>query len=62
MEILFGLFIIVLIVVLVKVFRSKPEQTEPVQLSNPAHERRLLLLAEVKRQAEEHDGLQLAQK
>lgn len=55
MEILFGLFIIVLIVVLVKVFRSKPEQTEPVQLSNPAHERRLLLLAEVKRQAEEHN-------
>ena len=55
MEILFGLFIIVLIVVLVKVFRSKPEQTEPVQLVNSAHDRRLLLLAEVKRQAEEHN-------
>jgi hypothetical protein len=55
MEILFGLFIIVLIVVLVKVFRSKPEQTEPVQLSNPAHEHNMILLAEVKRQAEEHN-------
>lgn len=55
MEILFGLFIIVLIVILVKVFRSKPEQTEPVQLSNPAHERNMILLAEVKRQAEEHN-------
>ncbi len=53
MEILFGIFVIVIIVIMVKVFRSKPEQTEPVQLVNPAHERRLLLLAEVKRQAEE---------
>ena len=35
MEILFGLFIIVLIVILVKVFRSKPEQTEPEQLYTP---------------------------
>lgn len=57
MEILFIVFVIVIIVIviLVKASRSTPEQTEPVQLVNPAHERRLLLLAEVKRQAEEHN-------
>lgn len=55
MEILFGLFIIAFIVILVKVYKSAHAEPEQIRLSNPAHEHNMPLLAEVKRQAEEHN-------
>lgn len=55
MEILIGLFIIAFIIVVVKLYKSAHAETEQIQLSNPAHEHNMILLAEVKRQAEEHN-------
>ena len=55
MEILIGLFIIAFIIVVVKLYKSAHAEPEQIQLSNPAHEHNMILLAEVKRQAEEHN-------
>ena len=55
MEILCLIFIIVLIILFVKVYKSAPAEQTYTQLPNPAREQDKALLAEVKRQAEEHN-------
>ena len=55
MEILCLIFIIVLVILFVKVYKSAPAAQSYTQLPNPAREHDKALLAEVKRQAEEHN-------
>ena len=55
MEILCLIFIIVLVILFVKVYKSANSEQNFTQLPNPAREQDKALLAEVKRQAEEHN-------
>ena len=55
MEILFLIFIIVLVILFVKVYKSAPAAQTYTKLPNPAREHDKELLAEVKRQSEEHN-------
>ena len=55
MEILCLIFIIVLVILFVKVYKSANSEQNFTQLPNPAREQDNALLAEVKRQAEEHN-------
>lgn len=55
MEILCLIFIIVLVILFVKVYKSANSEQTYTQLQNPARELDKALLAEVKRQAEEHN-------
>ena len=55
MEILCLIFIIVLVILFVKVYKSANYEQTYTQLPNPARELDKALLAEVKRQAEEHN-------
>ena len=55
MEILCLIFIIVLVILFVKVYKSANSEQTYTQLPNPARELDKALLAEVKRQAEEHN-------
>lgn len=55
MEILCLIFIIVLIILFVKVYKSAHAEQSYTQLPNPSREQDNALLAEVKRQAEEHN-------
>ena len=55
MEILCLIFIIVLVILFVKVYKSAPDAQSYTQLPNPAREQDKALLAEVKRQAEENN-------
>ena len=55
MEILSQIFIIVLVILFVKVYKSANSEQTYTQLPNPAREQDKALLAEVKRQAEEHN-------
>ena len=55
MEILCLIFIIVLVILFVKVYKSDNSEQTYTQLPNPAREQDKAMLAEVKRQAEEHN-------
>ena len=55
MGILCLIFIIVLVILFVKVYKSARAEQNYTQLQNPAREQDKALLAEVKRQAEEHN-------
>lgn len=55
MEILCLIFIIVLVILFVKVYKSANSEQTYTKLPNPARELDKALLAEVKRQAEEHN-------
>ena len=55
MEILCLIFIIVLVILFVKVYKSANSEQTYTQLPNPAREQDKALLSEVKRQAEEHN-------
>ena len=55
MEILCLIFIIVLVILFVKVYKSANYEQTYTQLPNPTREQDETLLAEVKRQAEEHN-------
>ena len=55
MEILCLIFIIVLVILFVKVYKSANSEQNFTKLPNPARELDKALLAEVKRQAEEHN-------